>query len=176
MKNFSTQKLTLSALFLTLALLMPFLTGQIPALGNKLLPMHIPVLLCGFVCGWQYGLIVGFIAPLLRHLLFHMPPLLSALTMAFELAAYGFSCGILYKTFSKNIKNIYLTLIFSMVFGRIVWGIASFIIYSLLGNTFTIKIFIASGFINAILGIIIQIILIPILVLTLERKGLIKNE
>jgi len=176
MKNFNTQKLTLSALFLTLALLMPFLTGQIPAFGNKLLPMHIPVLLCGFVCGWQYGLIVGFIAPLLRHLLFHMPPLLSALTMAFELAAYGFSCGILYKAFGKNIKNIYLTLILSMIFGRIVWGIASFIIYSLLGNTFTVKIFIVSGFVNAIPGIIIQIILIPVLVLTLERKGLIKNE
>ena len=68
------RRLVYSALFLALALLLPFLTGQIPQIGSALNPMHIPVLLCGFVCGWPWGLAVGLIAPLLRHLLFGMPP------------------------------------------------------------------------------------------------------
>ena len=71
MKN--NKKLVLSALFLAIALVLPFLTGQIPEIGSMLCPMHIPVLLCGFFCGWQYGLAVGFVAPLLRSFLFGVP-------------------------------------------------------------------------------------------------------
>ena len=90
----STKSLTLSAMLLALALVLPFLTGQIPEIGSMLLPMHIPVLLCGFLCGWQWGLIVGFIAPLLRSVLFGMPPMVNvAIPMAFELAAYGAFAG-----------------------------------------------------------------------------------
>ena len=71
----STRKLTLSALFLALGLVLPLITGQIPQIGKMLLPMHIPVLLCGMVCGWPYGLAVGAVMPLLRGLLFGMPVL-----------------------------------------------------------------------------------------------------
>lgn len=60
------RKLTYSALFLALAMVLPFLTGQIPEIGSMLCPMHIPALLCGFMCGWPWGLAVGFISPLLR--------------------------------------------------------------------------------------------------------------
>ena len=88
--------LTLAALFLALGLVLPFLTGQIPEIGGMLLPMHIPVLICGFVCGWKYGLVVGFITPLLRMMLFGMPPLATAVGMAFELATYGAVTGIVY--------------------------------------------------------------------------------
>ena len=47
-------KLTYSALYLAIALVLPFLTGQIPQIGSMLCPMHIPALLCGFVCGWPW--------------------------------------------------------------------------------------------------------------------------
>ena len=69
-----TYPLVLSALFLALCLVLPIVTGGIPAIGNMLLPMHIPVLFCGLICGWQYGLVIGFAAPLLRSALFGMPP------------------------------------------------------------------------------------------------------
>ena len=68
--NQSVKNLTLSAMFLAIGLVLPFLTGQIPEIGSLLLPMHIPVFLCGLICGWQYGAVVGFILPLLRNLLF----------------------------------------------------------------------------------------------------------
>ena len=91
MRKKSVVKLVVAALCLALCLVLPFITGQIREIGNMLCPMHLPVLLCGFLCGWPYGLAIGFIAPLLRSVLFGMPPLFpTALAMAFELAGYGF--------------------------------------------------------------------------------------
>ena len=83
------QNLTLSSMFLALGIVLPFLTGQIPKVGNMLLPMHIPVLLCGLICSWQWGALVGFITPLLRFSLFGAPPMPMGISMAFELCAYG---------------------------------------------------------------------------------------
>ena len=98
-----TRNLTLSALFLALGYVLPFLTGQIPQFGSMLLPMHIPVFLCGLICGWQYGAVIGFILPLTRCLFFSMPPVYVAIAMAFELATYGFVAGFLYnRSFHNN--------------------------------------------------------------------------
>lgn len=175
MKNHSVRKLTLSGLFLALGLLLPFLTGQIPAIGKMLLPMHIPVLLAGFVCGWPYGLAVGLICPVLRSVLFAMPPMMSALAMSFELAAYGFSAGLLYKLLPKKNGYIYVALLASMIFGRIVWAGASMVIYWLSGSAFTWEMFMAGAFINAVPGIILQIVLIPIIVIALKKAGFMKD-
>lgn len=157
---------------------MPFLTGQIPNIGRMLLPMHIPVLLCGFVCGGPYGLIVGFITPLLRSVMFGAPPMLSAVSMAFELATYGFATGFLCKIFAKKNIFVYVTLIISMICGRIVWGIVSYALYGfgLSGSPFTWKAFIAGAFVNAVPGIILQIVVIPVIVIALKRGNLIDND
>ena len=61
------KNLTLAAMFLAIGLVLPFLTGQIPRIGNMLLPMHIPVFLCGLICGWQYGGAVGFVRNQVPH-------------------------------------------------------------------------------------------------------------
>ncbi len=93
----ATRRLTLSAMFLALGLVLPFLTGQVPQIGNMLLPMHLPVFLCGLLCGWQYGAAVGFALPLLRSSLFALPVMFPAATaMAFELMTYGLVAGLLY--------------------------------------------------------------------------------
>ena len=108
----ATKRLVLAALFLALGLLMPCLTGQIPTLGSKLVPMHLPVLICGFVCGWPTGLVVGLITPVFRSLIFGMPPLFpTAVVMSFELAAYGFATGWFRRLFPKTGVFVYLTLI-----------------------------------------------------------------
>ncbi len=175
-KKLSTKKLVSSAFFLALGLVMPFLTAQIPSIGSRLLPMHIPVLLCGFICGWPYGLIVGFITPIFRSMLFSMPPMLpTAVAMAFELAAYGYISGLLYKLLNKNNAFILPVLVSSMICGRIVWGIVSLFLYGLSGTPFTWKIFMAGALLNAIPGIIIQIIIIPIIVIAVSRAGLVKG-
>ena len=177
MTSLQIRKLTYAALFLALALVLPFLTGQIPQIGSALSPMHIPVLLCGFLVGWPWGLAVGFIAPLLRSVIFGMPVIVpGAVAMAFELAVYGLVSGILYRLLPKKKWSIYVTLIVAMLAGRVIWGIARLIIAGLSGNSFTWALFLAGAFTNAIPGIILHIILIPVIVMVLEHAGLSLNK
>lgn len=168
--------LTLSAMFLAVGLLLPFLTGQIKQIGNMLLPMHIPVIMCGLICGWKYGLGVGFIIPLMRSLIWGMPPLYpTAVAMAFELATYGLVVGLLYSLSRwKCIISLYRSMLIAMLAGRIVWGIAMIFLLGLGENGFTWQMFIAGAFTNAIPGIILQLIFIPAMMLVLNRTGLVK--
>jgi thiamine transporter ThiT len=173
----SIYKLVLSGLFLALGLLLPFVTGQIPEIGSRLLPMHFPVLLCGFVCGLPWGLAVGFVTPLLRSLLFGMPPLFpQALVMAFELAAYGLAAALLYRLFPKKPVFLYVSLLLTMIIGRIVWGIAALVLYPAAGIDFGWQVFLASAFVNAVPGIILQIVLIPPILYALQRAKLMKTN
>lgn len=175
-KNQSKVKnLTLAAMFLALGIVLPFLTGQIPQIGSMLLPMHIPVLLCGLICGWSYGLTVGFITPLLRCVLFGMPVFYpSAIAMAFELATYGAVIGFLYAHSRwQCVIALYRCMILSMLAGRVVWGAAEVILLGFGDNAFTWQAFMAGAFLNAIPGIIIQLILIPSIMVALNRTGLV---
>lgn len=170
----STHKLVLSGLFIALGLVLPFLTGQIPNFGRALLPMHIPVLLCGFVCGGPYGLVVGLITPIFRSVLFGMPPMFpTAVAMSFELAAYGLFTGLIYAALPKKAINVFISLLGAMIIGRIVWGIVSFFLFLAQGNTFTFSLFIAGAFVNALPGIILQIVIIPPIIIALRKAKLI---
>ncbi len=166
-------RLTLAALFLALGILLPFLTGNNRVLGNVMSLMHIPVLLCGFVCGLPYGVAVGFVTPLLRSLLVGMPPMVPvALAMAFELAAYGALAALLYRALPKTIPGLYLALVLSMIGGRLVWGLASYIIFTAMGNPFTLQMFWAAAFVNPLPGIIFHIVIIPPILLALQANKL----
>ena len=168
-------KMILAALFLALAYVMPFLTGQIPEIGQALCPMHIPVLLCGFICGWPWGLVVGFTSPLLRSIILTMPPLFpTALCMAFELAAYGLVAGLMHKILPKKKLYIYVSLITAMIVGRLVWGTAMFIFMTVAGKGFTLGAFVSGAITTAIPGIIVQIVLIPVLVMILDNPKVLK--
>ena len=175
MKNNKVFRLVLSAMFLALGLILPFLTGQIQQFGNMLLPMHLPVLLCGLICGWQYGLIVGFIVPLMRSMLFGMPVFFpSAISMAFELAAYGLIIGFLYSHSRwQCIRSLYRCLITAMIGGRLVWGIVQFILLGFGSEGFSLQAFIAGAFLNAVPGILLQLVLIPSIMLVLDRTHLV---
>ena len=171
------RKLTYAALFLGVAMVLPFITGQIPEIGAMLSPMHIPVLLCGFMCGWPWGMAVGFIAPLLRSVTFGMPKLFpSAVAMAFELTVYGGMTGIMYRLLPHRKWTIYASLLIAMIAGRIVWGTAQVVLAGLAHFEFTWAIFITKAVVEAIPGIIMHIVLIPIIVMAMERAGLSLNE
>ena len=175
MKNKKLQTLVLSAMFLGLGLVLPFFTGQIQQIGNMLLPMHLPVILCGLICGWKYGLVVGVVTPVLRSAVFGMPLMYpNAIAMAFELAAYGFLVGFLFeKARWQCVKSLYRCLITAMVGGRVVWGIAMTFILGLGENGFTLTAFLTGAFINAVPGIIAQLILVPAVMLALNKTHLV---
>lgn len=164
------KKLTLSAMFLALAFVMPFLTGQIPQIGSMLCPMHIPVLLCGFFCGAPWGLGVGFIAPLLRSFIIGMPYMFpTAFCMAFELAAYGFVAGFLHDKLPKKKANVYISLLCAMVIGRLIWGVVMFACMGFDVSAFGLEAFMAGAVLNALPGIAVQLVLIPLIVIALEK-------
>ena len=154
-----------SAFFLALAYVLPFLTAGIPEIGSMLSPMHLPVLLCGFLCSWPFGLAVGAIAPLFRSLTLGVPVLFpKAVCMAVELAAYGAVAGLCYKLFPKRRGYLYLSLLIAMVTGRLLYGAAMAICLGASGSAYTFSAFIAGTVTEAIPGILLQILLVPIIV------------
>lgn len=179
---FSVRNLVVAAICLALCWVLPFLTGQIPEIGSMLSPMHLPVFLCGFLAGPMLGCVVGFIAPLTRSLMFGMPPILPATAMAFEMAAYGAISGALYLLLAKplggstgkQIARIYVSLVAAQLVGRLIWGVARVVLLGLGDLPFSWTIFITTGFVEAIPGIIVQLVLVPIIVVALTKAKLAK--
>lgn len=170
-----TYTLVLSALFLAVGIVLPIFTGQIPQIGKMLLPMHLPVLLCGLICGWQYGGVVGFILPFLRYVMFGMPPMPNGVAMAFELAAYGAIVGILYsRSRWQCIIALYRSLLVAMIGGRVIWAVVRVVMTGVTSVPFTWEIFLTDAFLSAIPGIILQLVFIPTLMVALDRTGLIR--
>lgn len=170
MKKSTTQRMVLTGFFMALGLVLPVITGRMTQIGNMLLPMHIPVLLCGFICGWQYGLIAGIVTPIFRSFIFGMPPLFPvAAAMAFELASYGTITGAMNRLLPKKNWSIYVTLLTAMLGGRVVWGIVKLIFAGVTNTKFTYAMFVAGAVTEAIPGIVVQIVLIPILVIVCRK-------
>ena len=176
MNRIVLRKSILASVLFAIGIVLPLLTGQIKEIGDSLLPMHLPVLLCGAICGWKYGALVGFLLPFTRSLIFSMPPIYpNAVWMAFELLTYGLTFGIFYSILkNRGIIGTYISLICAMLSGRVVWGIAKAILLGVAGKSFGISAFIAGAFIDSLAGIIIQIILIPVLLRIVERSGFYK--
>lgn len=164
-----TNDLVKAGFFLALGIILPYvfhITGGM--LGQVFLPMHIPVLLCGFLLGERYGLIVGIITPLLNSFLIGMPPIYpTALAMVFELGVYGFLSGYLYK---KKKFNIFASLIIAMLAGRAVSGAANYMLLSMMGKKYMFAAFLTSSFITPIWGILAQLILIPVIIKLVEKN------
>ena len=172
MRSKHVRDLVLAALFFAIGMVLPFFTGNI-IFGPNLLPMHLPVLLCGIILGPKYGFLVGLLLPISRSLFIGMPPMFpTAVSMTFELAAYGGVIGILYGLLPKGIPSIFASLVGAMLAGRVVWAAARVVLLGLMDTPFSFEIFLAGAFVNAVPGIILQIVLIPAIVIALQKTGL----
>lgn len=167
-----TKKMVLSALFIAVGIVLPMFFHTIPNAGSIFLPMHIPVLMAGLMVGWQYGLATGILAPLLSFLITGMPPAPVLPGMLCELAVYGLVAGILIKLINtkSRIANIYISLISSMLIGRIVSGILNAAIFR--AGDYSLQVWLTASFVTAIPGIIIQLVVIPLLITALEKTKL----
>lgn len=188
--NRNLKKLIYAALCLALSVVLPAISRSvmipIPSgsvkLAQILSPMHIPVLLCGFLCGWPWGLAVGVIAPILNSFITGgMFPALypQAFRMVFELAAYGTVSGLLYRRLPKKPWSVYVALIVAMLAGRLAWGLANLLVLILSGSVLTFEVWLMQMITETVtktsVGIVIHIILIPIIVFALDRAGLIER-
>mgnify|MGYP000661039781 CR=1 FL=1 len=172
----STRKLTLSALFLALGLVLPLITGQIPQIGKMLLPMHIPVLLCGMVCGAPYGAVCGLLGPMLSSVLTGMPTAALMPAMMVECAAYGLTTGLMLRLVrtGKTYADLYLSLVAAMLVGRLVSGVTKALFF--MAGQYTMQAWIAASFVTALPGIVLQLAVVPSIVYYLMRAGLIPQR
>lgn len=171
MRQSYVRNTVLASMFLALGLLLPFATGQIPTIGNMLLPMHLPIILCGMISGRRWGIVVGFTTPLLRSLLFSVPAIYpNAVAMAVELACYALVMGALYhKAKRQSVGRVYFALIVAMILGRAVWGVMMWLLMGLSHQAYTWAAFVSSAFVRAVPGILLQLVLIPFVALLLHR-------
>lgn len=170
----SIRGLVLAGLLLALAQILPFFTAQIPQIDLMLLPMYIPVFLCGYLCGESNGLMIGVIAPIMRSVLFGAPPIGPyATAMSFELAIYGFLAGILHRLLPPKWLSIYIVIAVAMFAGRLCWG-TLFVFLVNPGLNFTTWAVVMTGvFPFAIISIVIQMVLIPLVIVALKRAKII---
>ena len=175
MKQFSTKQLIFSALCVALGVVLPQAFHAVPNAGNVLLPMHIPVLLCGLTCGWSWGLACGALTPLLSHLLTGMPPTAYLPAMLCELAAYGLISGALSRLIrtGRRAADLYVQLIAAMLIGRAVYGAMNALVFR--AGAYSMEVFLTAAFVTALPGILIQLALLPGLVLILEKARVLES-
>lgn len=170
----STKKLIVAALCAALCVVLPMAFHAIPNAGSIFLPMHIPVLLCGFLCSWPYGLCCGLLGPCLSNFLTGMPPAAILPSMACELMVYGLMTGLLYRRVrtGSRIADIYVSLVGAMLCGRAFYGVLNALIFR--AGAYSMELWLAAAFTTALPGIAIQLVLIPVILLGLERARVLR--
>ena len=71
---------------------------------------------------------------------------------------------------------MYAALLTAMAAGRLVWGAAEVVLLGLNGNAFTAQAFLAGALLNAVPGILVQLILIPAVMAALQKANALEKE
>lgn len=175
MKQNHTRSLVMAALCVALGVALPQVFHSIPNAGSVLLPMHIPVLLCGLTCGWSYGLGCGILTPLMSSLITGMPGPAYLPAMVCELAAYGLISGLAARFVhtGKRPVDLYIQLISAMLLGRVVYGIMNALVFR--AGAYSMELFVTAAFVTAAPGILIQLVALPALVAVLEKARVLES-
>lgn len=164
--------LVVAALCVAIGVVLPVAVHGIPNAGAVLLPMHLPVLLCGLLCGPLYGLGCGILTPLMSSLITGMPGPAYLPSMVCELAVYGLIAGLLiFLVHTGNqTADLYISLAGAMIAGRIIYGIVNALIFR--AGEYSMSMWLTASFVTALPGIVIQLVLLPLIVLGLRRAKL----
>ncbi len=170
---FTVRKTVYSAICVALGIILPIALHSVPNAGLVLLPMHLPVLLCGLITGFPYGLICGLVTPALSGVLTGMPPAAVLPSMICELAVYGLCSSLLIRFVRtrNSTLNLVTALIGSMLAGRIVFGALNAMIFST-AKEYTLNTWLTASFVTCLPGIGAQLVLIPLMVFVLKKAKL----
>ncbi len=170
-----TRRITYGAVLLALTLALPQLFHFVGGgqAGAVFLPMHIPVLLGGLILGPAFGFILGVFAPILSFTVTGMPMAARLPFMILELGAYGFASGLLYQTFGLHKKwiGVYVALPCAMLMGRLVYALSIIFAGSFFGLANMRLQAVIAATITGLIGIVVQLIIIPPIVLALKKGG-----
>jgi len=167
------KKYVITAMCITLCAVLPTVFHSIPNLASIVSPMHIPALLCGLICGWPFGIACGLMGPALSSFVTGMPNMAVLPAMMVELAAYGAIAGLLMRILrTKNVYvSLYISLVTAMLAGRVLAGVVRALIF--MAGEYSFALWVSSYFVTTLPGIAIQLVLIPIIYLALEKARLI---
>lgn len=182
MKRNNLYRMVVTAVLLAVGMVLPFLTGQLQSIGKLISPLHIPAFICGLTCGPWWGAALGLVLPVLRSVVFGMPKLMpTAIAMMFELAAYAAVAGMLYPMMLKALKNkrlaaMLIALVIAMLAGRVAGGVAQAVILGAQGSSYGFGMFVAGYFGSNLVGAAIHLVVVPVVVLALEKAKLSPNQ
>ena len=163
----NTKKMVFGAVCIAFGLVLPVVFHLFGAAGAVFLPMHIPVLLAGFCLGRRGGVLVGVLTPFLSSMLTSMPPLFPVMPiMVVELSVYGLAAGYFYQSLKMN---TYAALALTLTCGRIAAMLGAFLLMTVLKVKLSPLIYVTGALITGLPGIIIQFLVMPILVMSLEK-------
>ncbi len=175
----NVKRLAAGGLLLAMGILVPqaFHFTGVPASGAVFLPMHIPVLIAGFLLGPLYGLIIGMLSPIISAMTTGMPAIARLPFMIGELATYGAISGLLFEQLGlyKRRFGIYISLLGAMLVGRIVYGlmiVGAIYLFGVKGLSIGM---VGTAIITGIPGIVIQVVCIPVLIMALKKGGVLSD-
>ncbi len=173
-----TKKITITAAMVAMGILLPLCFHMIPNGGSIFAPMHLPVIMTGFICGPFYGAIVGLLCPLLSFLFMGMPMISVLPGMMIELFFYGLCSGVFFRLIHTRylIIDVYLTLIITMLIGRIFGGFTNYLlfIFGRIDNRYSLEKFFSVYFVISWPAWIIQLTLIPATIVSLSKTRFVK--
>ena len=94
----------------------------------------------------------------------------TAIAVAFEMGTYGLIAGALYaKSKRKSIPALYFSMLVAMILGRCVRCVSEIVLLGFAGNTFVWKVFFSGVILNAIPGILLQLVIVPAVLLLIRK-------
>lgn len=165
-----TQKITLSAMFISLGILFPLLFHA-TGLGAVFLPMYWPVAAAGYFLSPLFCVLAGVITPGLSFLLTGMPQPPVLQIMAAELAVLSVMISLAH---GRAGMPVFVALLLGLVTSRIVLFAAAGLMGSFLGipPRFASLAYVAKG----LPGIIAILVLVPLLVGRLKHEPVFKRR
>ena len=169
-----TRKLTFGAICVALCYVLPLILHSFGG-GKIFSPMHFPVLLCGVICGPVYGCLCGILGPILSSILSGTPSAAMLISMIPELVMYGLVSGVIIKYEQKMTlyARVYAALIPAMIAGRVMGGMVKAVVYMSSAESYSIAAWASAYFVKTLPGAILQLVLIPVIVLSLSKAGFI---
>lgn len=173
---FPARTVATAALVCALSVVLPqvfhFIGGK--PLGNAFLPMHLPVILGGYLLNPAAALVCGALSPILSFFVSGMPPFPRLIFMIFELGAYGFSTSVFVH---KCRLPVWLNLPLTWICGRTMYFVTAFFALRVLhlemqGMT-TASAAVWTAVTTGVPGIILQAVVVPILVAAFKKARLI---
>ena len=178
-RNSKTTRLTIGAMMLAMSIILPqiFHFTGIPQVGSVFLPMHIPVILAGFILGPAYGTVIGAVAPIISHFITNMPVSARLPFMIGELAVYGLVSGLMFHQMGLKNKKFgsFVSLIVAMIAGRAFYAGMLFVAARFMGIECGGAMAAVTATVTGVYGIALQIVAIPPIVYALKRGGFIGN-